>query len=551
MTVAARSTSESGTIRVYSAVGGKKKGDPVATFTVEAERAAVDLRRPGAERGHLETYGYVALEAEHFAENVAGADGSRWAPVQGVGQRVASMGAFPETAPRVDSGFDTTAQLRYRVHFATSGEFTGTFYRLPTLNEGTEDDGTGDGARRTARTAIGLDDQVPTEAQLVRGNSVAGTSTSPWGFNIMQGIEPLEFTVDVAEPGWHDLVVYRSDAAILFDRIVVETRPGAAGDGLVGPPESPNNVAPRDTPHALPHGISHGISHDRAVVAPLPKEMPELRRLPDVDLAVGSTTVLDGVRDAASAASDNETAVSVAVAGGKVSVTGNRVGRAELTITGSDGADWVASVAVGPGAGEPAGAYLERAGLVVLDAADALEGSDFADATASNNGTHDWALARNGLQVVPPANSSAKAQWLATSAAQAEALFGAGPTEKVNGGTAAGTPPQLDFTVDVETGGTYYLFANTSSPNPDADSYHVLVDGRWRYHSGKTSPETGTDTWYGSTSAAGAALQLEPGRHTISLAPREAGLVLNQVALTTDSSPGFQGFLEPSERSAP
>lgn len=527
VTVAPRRSAATGTIRVYPAVDGARTGDPVATFTVDAERAAVDLQADDAERGHLETAGHVVLEAEHFARNVPGEDGSRWAPVQGVGQRGASMGSFPETAPRVDSGFGSTAQLRYRVYFTSTGRFTGTFYRIPTLNEGNEDDGT----RRTARTAVGLDDQVPTQAQL-RGNSVAGTSTSPWGFNIMRAIEPLDFTVDVTTPGWHDLVVYRSDAAILFDRIILETRDGAAGDGLVGPPESPTNVAPRA----------------RAVVAALPAEMPELRRLPDVETTVGVTSTLEGAEDVVGAESDNETAASVTVSGGEVRVTGHRAGTAELALTGRDGTAWVASVTVLPAEAGPAGAYRERDGLVVLDTADTLEDSGFAGSTASNNGTHDWALARNGLQVVPPASSTAKAQWLATSAAQAEALFAAGPTEKVNGGTAAGTPPRLDFTVDVATGGTYYLFANTSNPNPDADSYHVLVDGSWRYSSAKSGPETGTDTWYGSTGITGSALRLEPGRHTISLAPREAGLVLNQIALTTDSTPGFSGFLDPSDR---
>lgn len=525
VTVAKNHPATTGTIRVFNAAGGAKAGDPVATFTVDAARAAVDLRRV-AERAHLEANGYVALEAEHFSENLPGADGSRWAPLEGVGRRGASMGGFPEIAPRVDSGFETTARLKYRVHFTSTGKFTGTFYRIPTLNEGTEDNGT----PRTARTAIGLDGQTP---GLLRGNSVAGTSTSAWGFNIMHGIEPLNFTIDVTTPGWHDLVVYRSDAAILFDRIIIETRAGAAGDGLVGPPESPNNIA----------------APQRATVAPPPGTMPELRRLPAIRTSVGETSTVEGVRDVTAAESDNETAVSVAVQGGQVRVTGRRAGTAELSIT-AGGEAWVAPVTVGRAPGAPVGAYLERDGSVVLDAADALEKSASANAVASNNGTHGWAPARNGLQVVPPADAGAKAQWLATSAAQAEALFKAGPTEKVNGGSAAGAPPRLDFTVDVQTGGTYYLFANTSNPNADADSYHVLVDGQWRYQSGKSGPETGFETWYGSTSVAGAALALEPGEHTISLAPREAGLVLNQIALTTDATPGFTGFQTPSDRKA-
>ncbi|MEO3790788.1 glycosyl hydrolase 115 family protein [Nonomuraea sp. B10E15] len=526
VTVAKKNPATTGTIRVFNAVDGVKAGDPVATFTVKAERAAVDLRR-AAEPAHLEAGGHVTIEAEHFSENVPGADGSRWAPLQGVGQRGASMGSFPEIAPRVDSGFETTARLRYRVHFTSTGKFTGTFYRIPTLNEGTDDDGT----PRTARTAIGLDKQAPS---LLRGNSVAGTSTSPWGFNIMHAIEPLRFTVDVTTPGWHDLVVYRSDAAILFDRIIIETRAGAAGDGLVGPPESPNNIA----------------APQKATVAPLPPAMPELHRLPAIQTSVGETSTVDGVRDVEAAGSDNTTAASVAVEDGRIRVTGHRVGTAELSITAGGGQAWVAPVTVGRAEGSPTGPYEERDGLAVIDAADALEKSAAAHATDSNNGTHTWALARNGLQVVPPADAGAKANWLATTAAQAEALFEAGPAEKVNGSSAAGAPPRLDFTVDIRTGGTYYLFANTSNPNPDADSYHVLVDGQWRYHSSKSGPETGFETWYGSTSVAAAALALEPGEHTISLAPREAGLVLNQIVLTTDDTPGLTGFQDPSSRGA-
>ncbi|MET7338558.1 glycosyl hydrolase 115 family protein [Nonomuraea sp. NPDC005650] len=524
VTVAKNHPATTGTIRVFNAVDGAKVGDPVATFTVDAERAAVDLRRV-AEPAHLEANGYVALEAEHFSENVPGADGSRWAPLEGVGQRGASMGGFPEIAPRVDSGFETTARLRYRVHFTSTGSFTGTFYRIPTLNEGTEDDGT----PRTARTAIGLDAQAPS---LLRGNSVAGTSTSTWGFNIMHGIEPLSFTVDVTTPGWHDLVVYRSDAAILFDRIIIETRAGAAGDGLVGPPESPNNIA----------------APQRATVAPRPDTMPELRRLPAIQTSAGETSTVEGVRKVVAANSDNETAVSVEVQDGQARVTGHRAGTAEVSITAGGGEAWVVPVTVGRGEGAPVGPYLEQGGRVVADAADALENSASAHATDSNNGTHRWALARNGLQVVPPADAGAKAQWLATSAAQAEALFKAGPTQKVNGSSAAGTPPRLDFTVDLRTGGTYYLFVNTSNPNADADSYHVLVDGQWRYQSNKSGPETGFETWYGSTSVAAAALTLAPGEHTISLAPREAGLVLNQIVLTTNNTPGLTGFQPPSGR---
>ncbi|MFF6783625.1 glycosyl hydrolase 115 family protein [Streptomyces sp. NPDC012510] len=308
--------SATGTIRVYNAGDGEKTGDPVATFTVDAERATVDFHgRPGGCRpspsrgctpGHIEANGYVAVEAEHFAENVAGADGARWRPIEGMAQRGDAMKAFPETARRVDADFTTTAHLKYRVYFTSSGRFTGTFYRVPTLNEGREDDGT----IRSSRTAIGIDDQVPASANL-RG--CAQTSCgSAWGDNVMRGIEPLTFTVNVPTPGWHELVVYRSDVAILFDRIIIETDSGAVGDGLVGPVESPNNIA-------------QGGAAQTAEVAPLPDELSTHRALPAVSLPVGETRTVD---DVVAVESDNETA---SVDDGEVMIIGPSTGSGGAT----------------------------------------------------------------------------------------------------------------------------------------------------------------------------------------------------------------------------
>ncbi|MFL6125393.1 glycosyl hydrolase 115 family protein [Actinophytocola sp.] len=517
--------SATGTVRVYHGPGGVRAGDPVAAFAVTADRAIprdaeTAVMGPG---GHVEANGYVAVEAEHFAENVPGADGSRWRPVEGLAQRDDAMKAFPETAARVDADFASTAKLKYRVYFSSTGTFTGTYYRVPTLNEGREDDGT----PRTAQTAIGLDGNAPV---LLAGCSTTSCGNA-WGNNAMRQIEPLTFTVDVAKPGWHDLVVYRSDAAIAFDRIVVETRPGAAGDGLVGPAESPNDIA----------------RARQASVAPLPPEVANFRVLPAVTVPVGATRGVDGVDGAVTVTSDNETAVSAVLHNGVPTITGNRVGVAEITIT-TPGGMALLTATVAKAGGPRLGAYQERAGSVVIDPSDALERSEYANLVAGNDGTHTWALVRNGVQAVPVANSGAKANWLANTAAQAQALLAAGPADHVNGSAAAGAPPRLEFTVDIATGGTYYLFVNSSNPNPDADSYHVAVDGQWRYHSSKGTSETAAETWYGSTSLSAAALRLTPGRHTISLWAREAGFAANQLALTTDATPDLTGFQAPSQR---
>jgi hypothetical protein len=390
---------------------------------------------------------------------------------------------------------------------------------VPTLNEGWEDDGT----LRTAQTAIGLDGNAP----VVLAGCFSTGCGNAWAENVMRQIEPLAFTVDVARPGWHDLVVYRSNAAIAFDRIVIETRSGAVGDGLVGPVESPNGLA----------------RARNATVGPLPPAVTNFRVLPAVTVPVGEARGV--VANAVTATSNNEIAVSAEVDNGTVTITGNRVGTAEITITTTDGLALLTATVTKT---EHRGAYEERGGLVVIDPSDALERSEYAGMFDSNNGTHTWTLQRNGLRTVPAADASAKANWLANNAAQAQALLAAGPTDRVNGSAAAGSPPRLEFRVTITNGGTYYLFVNSSNPNQDADSYHVAVDGQWRYHSSKGTSEIAFETWYGSTSLAAAALHLPPGRHTVSLWTREAGLTANQLALTTETVPTLTGFQPPSER---
>ncbi|CAM3240034.1 glycosyl hydrolase 115 family protein [Paenibacillus lupini] len=242
------SISASGLIQVFNANNGKKAGEPIATFVVTATVSEVTFDGPS----FIEANGYIALEAEHYSENRKGKDGSEWRPIKSNGSRGDTMKAFPDTAERVDNEFAKTAQLRYRIYFSSTGMFKGTFYRIPTLNEGFDDYG----IPRSCRTAIGLDEVLPSRAQLDGQSSWGGRR---WEENIMRMVESLEFSLTVQTPGWHDLVIYRSDASIVFSRIVIETEQGAVGDSLLGPIESPNNIAGDDEPRNRVAGLTRAI----------------------------------------------------------------------------------------------------------------------------------------------------------------------------------------------------------------------------------------------------------------------------------------------------
>ena len=81
--------SQTGEIKVYNAVDGEKTGEPVATFTVQAEKSDLD---PSENNGFVEANGYVAVEAEHYSEMEEGSDGSSWGVIVNSGQHGDTMG---------------------------------------------------------------------------------------------------------------------------------------------------------------------------------------------------------------------------------------------------------------------------------------------------------------------------------------------------------------------------------------------------------------------------------------------------------------------------
>lgn len=202
----------------------------IAHFKIIATVAHIEI----PEKGTIEANGYLLLEAKNASQMMPGKEGSYWQFLPNIGSRLGVMKAMPDLAENVPEKLSDTAQLHYRVHFDKAGTFSGTLYRIPTLNEGFE----ADGRSRTCELMIGLDDDIPSVPNL-HGNTHWGGEA--WDAGIMHMTEPLPFTLTVKEAGWHDLIIYRVDPSIMFDRIVIETIPGAAGNSLVGPIASPNS----------------------------------------------------------------------------------------------------------------------------------------------------------------------------------------------------------------------------------------------------------------------------------------------------------------------
>lgn len=207
-----------------------KTDEIAAIFTVMLEDRVVSLDK----NCYCEANGYVYLEAENYTEAIEGKDGSYWQLVENIGQSGDCMKAMPDLAEKVITNFSDSAKLRYRMYFWSTGSFKGTLFRLPTLNEGYDDDG----RIRTCDLAIGIDDEVPETPQLV-GNPHWGGQR--WDDGVMRLCEPLSFDMTIKQPGWHTLTLYRSDPSLVVDRIIIETQPGAVGDPLIKPADTPYN----------------------------------------------------------------------------------------------------------------------------------------------------------------------------------------------------------------------------------------------------------------------------------------------------------------------
>lgn len=209
------------------------------TFHVKVTVAAVD---PAAEatKGYYETNGLVAIEAEHFTNNVSSGD-YQWITVKDLGFSGDSMTATYKGAsngPRVDDNFEEkAAYLEYSIYFETAGKYNGTFYRIPTLNEGDEDNG----SRKSCRTGFGLDDGA---VNLLRGNSVVDTGGgSTWSHSVRCNMEKMTFSVNVPSAGWHTFRIYQSDVGITFDKIVLRHESIGSITTRTGDTETFNTVA--------------------------------------------------------------------------------------------------------------------------------------------------------------------------------------------------------------------------------------------------------------------------------------------------------------------
>ena len=487
-----------GKITVFNADTNGNKTDEVNSFNVKATKSDITLE----ENSYSEANGFVVIEAEHYTEAIPASDDSYWAALENLGQSGDSVKGFPDLAQKGNIyNPSSTAQLVYRIYFETEGTFTGTLHRLPTLNEGSENN-----EARSCQIAIGLKDETPT---ILSGNR---NTSGSWGANVMRGYEPLTFSITIPEKGYYDLVVYKVDASIAFDRIVIETT--ASDSSHIGPNESPNSI----------------VSAKETVIGSIPEFLktitPTASIAPLGNLTVGVGTVntiaVDASGDATITFETTDPSIAqVEYNSPTLTIYGLRPGTTDIVATVSKpDADNTRETFPLFVTNEALEGYKEVNGELVINAADALSNTDYAFIT--NVSSHSWSALNNAITVLPNKGTN----WLNSS--------------------SIASAPCLSFVAEFTTAGKYYVSANLSCPDDASDSFHFGLNGSLVFSSNSQNnrPVTKAEEWFSHSTWT--VTIPSAGKYTLNIWPREDGIVINQLylSLTTREADGSTGNLK-------
>jgi len=206
----------SGSSRVPIMVSGPAGAGVTIVAVADNNASAV----PQDFHGHVETNGYVAIEAQDFDREV-GAAPIEWQVVPGLGRRLSGVMPTPVTAASQKAG-GASPHLEYRVLLSTAGPVEVQAFVSPTLNF------RGDTG---LRYAVSFDDQPP---QIV--NIHDGENLQLWEKWVADNINVTTTNHDLREPGEHSLKFWMIDPGIVLQRLVVDA--GGVRPSYMGPPAS-------------------------------------------------------------------------------------------------------------------------------------------------------------------------------------------------------------------------------------------------------------------------------------------------------------------------
>lgn len=171
--------------------------------------------------GHVETNGYISIEAEHFSKLI-GSEPFKWQIIPGLGRTLSGIRAIPVTKTVQNPG-GQSPNVEYKFYTFGSGDIKVNTYLSPTL----------DFAFKGGLTfAVSIDGETP---QII--NMHTGYSEKVWESWVASNIIIKTSIHKIEKPGEHTLKFWLVDPGVVLQKIVIQTGESVPASYL-GPPES-------------------------------------------------------------------------------------------------------------------------------------------------------------------------------------------------------------------------------------------------------------------------------------------------------------------------
>ncbi|RYY76835.1 MAG: glycosyl hydrolase [Gammaproteobacteria bacterium] len=172
-------------------------------------------------KGFIESDGYVAIEAEHFAKSQS-VSGYAWQKIPEHGRNLSSMSVYP-LGDTSFTDLKNAPYLEYNIYFFSKGTFNLDSIFAPTLPFAPE---------RGLRYAVAVDDEQP---QII--DIASDKSNEAWEESVRSEMRKATSKHAINSAGAHKLRIYAIDPAVVLERIEINT--GGLLPSYLGPEESP------------------------------------------------------------------------------------------------------------------------------------------------------------------------------------------------------------------------------------------------------------------------------------------------------------------------
>jgi hypothetical protein len=196
-------------------------------LSVKVKTDRPNIRMQGRSNSFIETEGYVAMEADHYTNQVASGD-FHWLTIPGLGRTGSGVEATPVTTPSITSPTtpgDKNPRLEYGVYLSDTGLLKVQTWFSPILEFN----------RKAIRYGISFDDEQPQIVDCSKDNEARGA----WDKMVADNICIKETSHRINRPGYHVLKFWFVDAGPVLQRLVIDA--GGVKSSYLGPPESPRN----------------------------------------------------------------------------------------------------------------------------------------------------------------------------------------------------------------------------------------------------------------------------------------------------------------------